>query len=640
MEKAESLKCAGNELFSQGKVDMAIVRYEQGIQELDLVSSSDSSVVEPDKLSLLQSVLWSNLSQALFTAGRMPESALAAKRGAHYDPRNSKIVFRLVRALHAAGRSFEAFVNIILHLKPLVATAKELAVLLGGLQEQICDSIGISELAESFSLQLHGTGIGGIALNAIQSGKVLFVEKRLAFSRLDPSKAIAPPGVAVTNEVLFTNFAQQLEAIQSDKSSQGCADWKRISNEMAGSWPRRPEDIPINMQEESRRMLRALFGSSSSSSMSESDMYELLNLTLVCRYNCFHSGFFRACALVNHSCNPNAAMKFNPSVGAVTLVAVRDIKKGEALSVKYLDDADYMAGLGRRRELLYQSWLFQCDCDRCTADENQETALCEYIRCPSCRDPSRFVYCPAPPSLSKDLVVLVPAPCMACAGCGEVPKWTSQLLDDLNAFRVAHAWTTQIRTLQELTISLVELRFRASQLVHPEHWAYRTLLYAFCLCAQGPIAQSYQLLVNRQWSIAECAREFIRSFGWSSSTGNATDYFTSPSMQLTGGAGGDMLQCVLDFIRRIEPFYPPQQAWALHVTICRLVLYNLLSPSASPNALQLEACVKMIQNHAKFIGPKESQSFQLVFDAQRKELGLSFSAKVLKDLKLATHDSI
>jgi hypothetical protein len=144
-------------------------------------------------------------------------------------------------------------------------------------------------------------------------------------------------------------------------------------------------------------------------------------------------------------------------------------------------------------------------------------------------------------------------------------------------------------------------------------------------------------MIRKEYTAADCAREFLRNFGWSQ--GVIDPSFTNPGIQLTKGAGGDMLQVALDFLRRIEPFYPPRQAWALHVSIVRLVLYNLLNP-LHPHALPTDVCVALVKEHGQYIGANESTAFHMILKGYSGKDALNIPAKVIKDLKAATFENL
>ena len=76
-------------------------------------------------------------------------------------------------------------------------------------------------------------------------------------------------------------------------------------------------------------------------------------------------------ALVNHSCVPNVAMgakKLNDEC-KVEVRAIKDISRGEEVTVSYLND-DYISEFGlnrqKRREKLKKALFFDCNCSFCS----------------------------------------------------------------------------------------------------------------------------------------------------------------------------------------------------------------------------------------------------------------------------------
>ncbi|CAK5262874.1 unnamed protein product [Mycena citricolor] len=74
-----------------------------------------------------------------------------------------------------------------------------------------------------------------------------------------------------------------------------------------------------------------------------------------------------------HSCEPNARATFPNGTSELHLVAAKDLKKGDVLSVAYVDvtqKADESASdcrLRRRKEIA-RGWKFPCECSRCLAE--------------------------------------------------------------------------------------------------------------------------------------------------------------------------------------------------------------------------------------------------------------------------------
>ncbi|KAF8856774.1 SET domain-containing protein [Acephala macrosclerotiorum] len=70
-------------------------------------------------------------------------------------------------------------------------------------------------------------------------------------------------------------------------------------------------------------------------------------------------------ALANHSCSPNAVVVFDGRT--VSFRALNEIKQGEEIFISYLDPTSTRDK--RRRELQYR-YFFECNCEKCSKDEN------------------------------------------------------------------------------------------------------------------------------------------------------------------------------------------------------------------------------------------------------------------------------
>ena len=83
-------------------------------------------------------------------------------------------------------------------------------------------------------------------------------------------------------------------------------------------------------------------------------------------------------ALVNHSCVPNVTQKAQKPDEEynITLRAIKDISRGEEVTVSYLND-DHISEFGmnreKRREKLKKTLFFDCNCSFCS--ENPDWAL-------------------------------------------------------------------------------------------------------------------------------------------------------------------------------------------------------------------------------------------------------------------------
>ncbi|KAI0772043.1 MAS20-domain-containing protein [Trametes elegans] len=96
------------------------------------------------------------------------------------------------------------------------------------------------------------------------------------------------------------------------------------------------------------------------------------------------SGIYVVSSYLSHSCAPNATTTFPEGTNELYLVANTDIKKGDELSVAWVDvsqapDEDVGIARRRRRIELARGWRFKCECARCLqealAEEEKEADL-------------------------------------------------------------------------------------------------------------------------------------------------------------------------------------------------------------------------------------------------------------------------
>ena len=82
------------------------------------------------------------------------------------------------------------------------------------------------------------------------------------------------------------------------------------------------------------------------------------------------TGLFPLLCLVNHSCLPNATTRYSSWKGRtmVRVEALRDVEKGEELSVSYIDETQTVA----QRENALAAYGFKCACARCVAETGRE----------------------------------------------------------------------------------------------------------------------------------------------------------------------------------------------------------------------------------------------------------------------------
>ena len=76
-------------------------------------------------------------------------------------------------------------------------------------------------------------------------------------------------------------------------------------------------------------------------------------------------------SMFNHHCDPNCSIYLDRGLPSLVVKCNRAVKKGEKLTIAYLDVESY-ADREERRARLRQRYCFECDCTRCVAQEAEE----------------------------------------------------------------------------------------------------------------------------------------------------------------------------------------------------------------------------------------------------------------------------
>ncbi|EHK40673.1 uncharacterized protein TrAtP1_013336 [Trichoderma atroviride] len=88
-------------------------------------------------------------------------------------------------------------------------------------------------------------------------------------------------------------------------------------------------------------------------------------------------GLFLDAARINHSCRPNAHKSWNENLQRLTVHAVRDIERGQEITISYLGETlSYI----ERQAILKQRFRFDCGCDLCSATQFQRLKSDSRIR--------------------------------------------------------------------------------------------------------------------------------------------------------------------------------------------------------------------------------------------------------------------
>ncbi|KAH8861775.1 SET and MYND domain-containing protein 5 [Schistosoma japonicum] len=76
---------------------------------------------------------------------------------------------------------------------------------------------------------------------------------------------------------------------------------------------------------------------------------------------------------INHSCSPNAVIRFSGVNSQLSVVALTAIQEGEEVTISYLDDCLQSRSRHTRRKYLSSNYLFWCDCPKCEMEKNDDT---------------------------------------------------------------------------------------------------------------------------------------------------------------------------------------------------------------------------------------------------------------------------
>ncbi|KAI0082448.1 MAS20-domain-containing protein, partial [Panus rudis PR-1116 ss-1] len=89
------------------------------------------------------------------------------------------------------------------------------------------------------------------------------------------------------------------------------------------------------------------------------------------------SGLYFVSSYISHSCSPNSRPSFSSGTSELQLIASRPIKKGEELTVAYVDVNQHEGETAeearrRRRYELARGWRFKCECERCVSEQKTD----------------------------------------------------------------------------------------------------------------------------------------------------------------------------------------------------------------------------------------------------------------------------
>lgn len=93
--------------------------------------------------------------------------------------------------------------------------------------------------------------------------------------------------------------------------------------------------------------------------------------------DCEGSGLFLLQSACNHECNPSAEISFPSNNHVLVVKALRNIKKGEEISISYLPCCDRARSRHSRQKILRENYLFICNCSLCTSQAQQDDVTSE-----------------------------------------------------------------------------------------------------------------------------------------------------------------------------------------------------------------------------------------------------------------------
>ncbi|PPR02662.1 hypothetical protein CVT24_002145 [Panaeolus cyanescens] len=91
------------------------------------------------------------------------------------------------------------------------------------------------------------------------------------------------------------------------------------------------------------------------------------------------SALYTVSSYLTHSCQPSARPSFSSGTAEMSIVANKDLKKGDVLTIAYVDVTQHpeesVIDCRRRRRIeLARGWRFACTCERCIEEANAMTS--------------------------------------------------------------------------------------------------------------------------------------------------------------------------------------------------------------------------------------------------------------------------
>lgn len=176
----------------------------------------------------------------------------------------------------------------------------------------------------------------------------------------------------------------------------------------------------------------------------------LQRLVTAWRYNSFghhkEDGLvlYNRISMCSHSCDPSCCWSYGEN-DAFVLRARVALKKGDELTISYLQDEDLLKGTPVRQQKL-QNWRFLCQCPRCVLPID----LGRGFRCRKCRVGILFA------NSSNTLEV--------CRVCNTASKDTAKL------FQLEEEYIVRVDNLDKTDVADVEVVYQAALDIFEKHW--------------------------------------------------------------------------------------------------------------------------------------------------------------------------
>jgi hypothetical protein len=100
------------------------------------------------------------------------------------------------------------------------------------------------------------------------------------------------------------------------------------------------------------------------------DLYNNLEETAGQFLNNEGSGLFQLQSKINHSCDPNAEIRFPYSNHILHVVALKPITAGDEICISYLDACQIDRSRHSRQKHLMENYVFVCQCEKCAEQVN------------------------------------------------------------------------------------------------------------------------------------------------------------------------------------------------------------------------------------------------------------------------------